>query len=1116
MNDDAIKEPEVEYSYNGKYRVIKIDTRRLCEPKIILSEAVILELMSHLKELKNCKIQFGVEAEYVKEEETKTARLSNRAVPYSDTFLNEGIQHLHEKMAVRTELGSKWVLMRILEVFFIIYATSPTSRLSGKSYLPTPPALKLKHAVINVKNEDDLCFIYSVLALLKQNEITRNKERVSKYLPYMDDINYDVKDMPMQLVNIRKFERMNPGIAINVLSYSDENENDEDLDAIAFKHPHLNIIHRTRVTGVEPIHLLLIENKDNFHYVAVSNLQRLMNSHKNDLCKLQIRSIWCPNCFNGFRYQTAFNNHQKLCLNNQLGTTLYTMPTDTQLTFKDWSKTINPPFVIYADFESVLQKDEKHHQKHMPIAAGMLLINNFKDTKEYFEYIGPDCIFQFLQNLDNIVKYVVIPYYEKEGKTAMKPLTVAEWNQHRNTKKCYLCKKDIENKVHDHDHFTGKYLGAACNTCNLERKLRTELHIVFHNLRGYDLHHILKYGIDKFPKWSLSCIPNSTEKFLSLIVRIQNATVKFIDSYQFLQAALATAVKTLTDLPITNSMFSGSIINSKGIFPYDFATSLSVLIETTELPPIWENVTESEYAIALAVWREYECRNLLDYMKIYLKLDVTLLADLFQQFRAKSIQNNRLDPLNFFGVPGMGWASALMTLTEPITLLQDNDMYNFFEAGIRGGLTFVNKHYVKAGENTELLYIDINNLYGWALSQKLPYKDFVWIFDKVELERAFRQCRDTDIEDLDYGYNFEVDIEIPDEVHDYLDQFPIAAETKCPPGSKVKKLLLTHEPKYNYIIHWRLLQMFVRLGAVVTNIIRAVRYSQSTIFKTYVDSNTKSRALSTNKMDKNFYKLMNNSLYGKTVENLKKRLNLRICNNPKKLMIYTSKPSFRKGIKIADDLIALLLNKDVVCLDRPSYIGQVVLDLSKLRMYQLHYLELEKYRKQFNCAINLIAGDTDSFFLECKNVKLSVLLEAMIADELLDTSEYDAQHPLYSTRLKSVVGKFKDESQGKVIYKEWIFLRPKCYSLLTDSVQTVKAKGINTRFADLRHAQYKRVYKKHEELIVSQKRIGTSNHQLYTFKSKKLALSCNDDKRQWYQRNKSHAYGHFRLSNSLD
>ena len=118
------------------------------------------------------------------------------------------------------------------------------------------------------------------------------------------------------------------------------------------------------------------------------------------------------------------------------------------------------------------------------------------------------------------------------------------------------------------------------------------------------------------------------------------------------------------------------------------------------------------------------CRTLLDYMMIYLKLDVTLLADVFQQFRLKSIEHNRLEPLRFFGVPGMAWASALMTLGKPIELLQDNVMYNFFEGGIRGGLTFVNKHFACASDDTELLYIDINNLYGWALSQKLPYQKF--------------------------------------------------------------------------------------------------------------------------------------------------------------------------------------------------------------------------------------------------------------------------------------------------------------------------------------------------------------------------------------------------------
>ena len=142
------------------------------------------------------------------------------------------------------------------------------------------------------------------------------------------------------------------------------------------------------------------------------------------------------------------------------------------------------------------------------------------------------------------------------------------------------------------------------------------------------------------------------------------------------------------------------------------------------MPPIWDGVTEVEYGKAVEMWSFTGCRNLLDYMMVYLKLDVFLLADFFQQFRAKSLEHNRLEPLNFYGIPGMSWASALMTLDEPIDLLTDNDMYNFFEGGIRGGLTFVNKHHVVSDDNTDLLYIDINNLYGWALSQKLPFKNF--------------------------------------------------------------------------------------------------------------------------------------------------------------------------------------------------------------------------------------------------------------------------------------------------------------------------------------------------------------------------------------------------------
>ena len=522
------------------------------------------------------------------------------------------------------------------------------------------------------------------------------------------------------------------------------------------------------------------------------------------------------------------------------------------------------------------------------------------------------------------------------------------------------------------------------------------------------------------------------------------------------------------------------------------------------MPPKWDGITDESYNKALEMWEITGCENLLDYMMIYLKLDVFLLADFFQQFRQRSIAHNGLEPLTFFGIPGMSWASALMTLTDPIQLLTDNDMYTFFEGGIRGGLTFVNKHFVESNETTELLYIDINNLYGWTLSEKLPYKDFECVYSGFD--DLLNDCLILDLDSLSYGYTFEVDIEIPIDLHNKLSDLPVAAEHQCPPGSKVKKLLLTHYPKYNYVVHWRLLQMYLQLGVKITKVHRAVKFSQDNIFKKYIDDNTQLRAQSNSDLDKNYYKLLNNSLYGKSVENLKKRMNLRLCNSAKKLLTYTSKAGFRKTIKIDDDLIAVLLNKELVCLDRPSYIGQTVLDLSKLRMYTLQYKELQKYRDNLKCTINIVAGDTDSFFLEIIDIKLDKLLKLMVKDKLLDTSNYCKTHPLYSDELNSVVGRFKDENKGKK-YSEWIFLKPKCYSLLSDK-ESMKAKGISLKVTNLSHQSYRDCYTNNQSVSVNQFRIGTHNHQLLSFDSSKIALSNTDDKRIWVEKNKSLPYGH--------
>ena len=584
-------------------------------------------------------------------------------------------------------------------------------------------------------------------------------------------------------------------------------------------------------------------------------------------------------------------------------------------------------------------------------------------------------------------------------------------------------------------------------------------------------------------------------------------------------ASLAVLVGNMSSLPLTSQVFDTTLMNSKGKFPYDFAVSSDILENTHHLPikEDWKDITDEEYVKAQLVWKKLECKTMLDYMLQYLKLDVFLLADVFECFRKKSLSDDGLEPLCFYGVPGMSWASALKSLKHKVELIVDPEIHSFFDKSKRGGMTFINKHHVESNDDQDLLYIDINNLYGLALSQKLPCGNFKMITENSELSLIMDTIKWNGKEsenplDGDIGYVVEVDIIIPKELHDKLDDLPVAPETGYPPNSTVKKLMLTHKPKYNYVVHAKLLQFWLSLKIKVTKIHRAVQFDQKCVFADYVDLNTRKRAAATNAFDKDYYKLKNNSLYGKTVENLKNRINIRLCNTVKKLATYASSPFFRKSVKIDDDFVSVFLNKEEICLDRPSYIGMAVLDLSKLRMYQLEYRDLEHYRQELSCKINIIAGDTDSFFLQCEGVKINQLLLKMRTDGLLDTSNYPIDHELFSREYENKLGLFKDEAKGRR-YKEWIFLRPKCYSLKFDDdkekSEKLKAKGIILKDANLTHSSYKNVYLNNTVVRVDQRKIVSKNHQLFTERSKKKALQCLDNKRYWIGENTSLAYGHY-------
>ena len=226
----------------------------------------------------------------------------------------------------------------------------------------------------------------------------------------------------MKLSNIAKFENAN-NISVNVFSW-DESVPLNTIDDV-YKHPYVNIILKSTKLNAPIYNLLLLTDASaNYHYVAIHNLERLLNC--NTLGLTRIQCTWCHKCLLGFRSTTTYNLHKNLCNKNIEGTTMYVMPKEKVLKFKDFSKTITYPFTIYADFESVLipGAEGEFCQTHKPASAGFLLVSH-DGTNSYHEFVGDDCVFQFLTKIDSLTSNELSTYYKANCFKPMIQLTFA-------------------------------------------------------------------------------------------------------------------------------------------------------------------------------------------------------------------------------------------------------------------------------------------------------------------------------------------------------------------------------------------------------------------------------------------------------------------------------------------------------------------------------------------------------------------------------------------------------------------------------------------------------------------------------------------------------------------
>ena len=499
-------------------------------------------------------------------------------------------------------------------------------------------------------------------------------------------------------------------------------------------------------------------------------------------------------------------------------------------------------------------------------------------------------------------------------------------------------------------------------------------------------------------------------------------------------------------------------------------------------------------------------KKLEDYHNLYNRVDVLLLSDVFENFRNICCKHYNLDPAHYFTAPGLAWDAALKVTKVELELLSDMDMLLMVEKGIREGVLMISKRYGKsnnrymgdrydaskptfshfvmngiinvingiiivinfvtplrvskiskrcgksnnrcmgdrydASKPTKYItYLDANNLYGWAMSNPLSTHGFKWM-EPSELENWRKySC-------------LEVDLEYPRSLHDSHNDYPLTPEQIK--VDKVKKLISNLGDKEKYVLHYENLEQYERLGLKIKKIHRGIKFEESRWLERYIALNTKMRTAAANEFEKDFFKLMNNSVFGKNMENIRNRVDIKLVNDKEQAEKLSAKPNFDNCNIFSEELVAIRMKKTRLVFNKPVYLGICILDLSKTLMYDFHY---NYVKPKYSDNARLLFTDTDSLMYEIKTDDFYKDISGDVENKF-DTSNYPFNHPsgIPNGFNKKVLGMFKDEVGGKII-DEFVGLRAKLYSYkMFDGEESKKCKGVKKSVIkkSIAHEDYKK------------------------------------------------------------
>ena len=327
---------------------------------------------------------------------------------------------------------------------------------------------------------------------------------------------------------------------------------------------------------------------------------------------------------------------------------------------------------------------------------------------------------------------------------------------YENSHLCWICKEELNtDKVRDYCHVTGKFRGAAHNKCNINLRLSKKLPVIFHNSQGYD-GHIIFEELNNFDV-DIDVITKGIDNYMSIIV---NRHITFIDSLQLYKGSLDTLASNLNDedfkhLTLEFGTDKLEILKREDAYPYEWLNSYEKFKYPT-LPKKKHfysslkdgkrdksngHISNEQYQHLKNVWNTFDFNTFEDFHDHYLRKDVLLFVDVFEKFIFTCLKYYDLDSCHSFRAPGLSWNAMLKMTKVELEKTSDPDNYMFFQQGMRGGVKYTNKRYSDASKNVNVLYLDMNNLYGCAMMQYLPISGFKWVKDINKIEQKLMNIK---------------------------------------------------------------------------------------------------------------------------------------------------------------------------------------------------------------------------------------------------------------------------------------------------------------------------------------------------------------------------------------